>query len=141
MKYAKVPDDEVLDMYKSLVRPVLDFATPAYHSLLTETQTAAIERLQMHATKIIYGWCVSYATVLEKKKEALEKLSDRRQRLVDQFAKKCLDHPRFSREWFQEKKCLRPGLRKNEKFAHERPRTERFKKNPVTHMKKRLETM
>ena len=137
LKYAKIPRTDVVSLYESLVRPILDFACPAYHSLLTRGQCESLERLQKHALKIIHGWNVSYAASLEH--TGLEKLEDRRERLVEQFANKAATHPRFALEWFPEKITRREGLRENEVYHHIRPRTERYKRNPVYYMKKMME--
>ena len=137
LKNARVPPDDMLVLYKSLIRPVLDFAVPAYHSLLTQNQSERIERLQRSAFKIIFGWAVSYRTVLEEKQE--ESLCDRRIRLVDQFTKKANSHPRFGPEWFAKRKEDGRNLRRREALFHPRPRTERFKNNPVNYMRKRIE--
>ena len=123
--------------YKSLIRPVLDFAVPAYHSLLTNSQSNQLEKLQRSAFKVIFGWATSYRTVLEEKNE--ETLLERRKRLVDQFTKKASEHPRFSNQWFERKKEDGRSLRRREKLVHQRPRTERFKNNPLCYMRKRLE--
>ena len=116
---------------------MLDFAVPAYHSLLTGDQTERLERLQKRATKIIYGWDVAYHTVIEK--TDLETLEARRERLVVRFAAKAAAHPRFKDEWFKRKEETRPGLRPNEKFVHIRARTERFSRNPLCYMRRKLE--
>ena len=122
LKNARVPSDDMLALYKSLISPVLDFAVPAYHSLLTCEQSEILKRLQRNAFKVIFGWAVSYCTVLEEQHE--ESLVERRIRLVDQFAKKASKHPCFSEDWFQKKKVDGRSLRRREKLVHPRPRTE-----------------
>ena len=102
LKNARVPPDDMLALYKSLIRPVLDFAVPAYHSLLTGDQAERIKRLQTSAFKIIFGWAVSYRTVLEKKQE--ETLRERRVRLVDKFAQKANSRTWFARSGLGRKK-------------------------------------
>ena len=138
LKRSKVPADDILHHFKTLVRPVIDFACVTYHSLLTLTQTEELERLQREALKITYGWAVSYRAALEH--SGLTPLSERRQVLVDQFAKKAAACPKFSRKWFDQRNYPTDiSLRRREKYRHQMPRTERFKKNPVCHMKVRLE--
>ena len=128
LKWSRLPLDDIHLLYNSLVRPVLDFAVPAYHSLLTGEQSGILERLQARAFKIIYGWDVAYETVL--KSMGAETLRARRQRLVDQFAKKVMAHKRFGEEWFSKKLVRRGRLRKSQIFNHERPQTELYKGNP-----------
>ena len=73
LKRAGVPEEDMLRLYFSLLRPVLDFAAPAYHSLLTMAHSNRLEAIQDKAMKIIYGWTVSYETVIEK--TGLERLA------------------------------------------------------------------
>ena len=59
------PDDQ-LQLYKSLLRPVLDFACVAYHSLLTKGQEIELERLQKRVLKICCKhlfYCVNKLTI------------------------------------------------------------------------------
>ena len=39
-----VPNLDALDLYKCLIRPVLEYSAPAFRSLLTSTQSSHIER-------------------------------------------------------------------------------------------------
>ena len=132
LKRAGVPKEDMLRLYFSLLRPVLDFAAPAYHSLLTMAQSNRLEAIQAKAMKIIYGWTVSYETVIEK--TGLERLALRRAEIVDKFASKAEKMPRFWDTWFTPRVPNRPGMRRNERFQHQRYRTERYKKNPVNFM-------
>ena len=45
LRNAGVPPNDMLELYKSLIRPVLDFAVPAYHLLLTNSQSNQLEKL------------------------------------------------------------------------------------------------
>ena len=50
-KWSRVPPVDIHLLYNSLVRPVLDFAVPVYHSLLTKDQAESLERLQVQALR------------------------------------------------------------------------------------------
>ena len=63
-----------------------------------------LERVQRVAVKLIFGFKLSYKTILERSK--LERLTDRRERMCLNFASKALQHPRF-RGWF--KRADTPG--------------------------------
>ena len=43
---ADMPQSDLLFLYKSVIRPVLDFAAVAYHTMLTAGQTYRLEQLQ-----------------------------------------------------------------------------------------------
>ena len=132
---AGVPNLDALALYKSLVRPVLEFAAPAFHPLLTETQKAGLERLQAVALKVIFGWTVSYATALEGSNT--ETLEERRNGLVKRFADKCVVSDRFS-QWFKKNRNIPYGTRNREKYYLKTGRTTRYQKNPIYYMTRYL---
>ena len=55
-----MPDPDLILIYKTVLQPILDNAAPTYHSMLTEGQRVAIERLQRMAYKIVYGETIIY---------------------------------------------------------------------------------
>lgn len=93
-------NEDVLEAYKTFLRPILDFAFVIYGCFLTGTQTAEINRMQNVVKKIIYGQ--------KYKEHEIENLEEQRQRLFDQFVEKAVLNPRFSSRWFplKEKKQL-----------------------------------
>ena len=54
----------LINVYCSLIRPCFDYASVVYNSMLTKTQSEALERQQRKVLKIIYGWDSSYACLL-----------------------------------------------------------------------------
>ena len=94
----------MLLIYYRHVRSILEFGVPAWNGALTVKEAAMIERVQRVAVKLIFGFKLSYRTILEKSK--LERLTDRRERMCLNFASKALQHPRF-RGWF--KRADTPG--------------------------------
>jgi hypothetical protein len=47
--------EDLLCFYKTVVRPVLEYACPVWHSSLTQGQTKALESLQKRAMRIIFS--------------------------------------------------------------------------------------
>ena len=93
---------DLLTVYKSLIRPVFDFTSVVYHSLLTIEQKQLLERLQHRAVSVIVGGRGgNYSKQLESL--GLDTLDDRRLQLVDKFLEKSLQHPLFSEKWFPKK--------------------------------------
>ena len=76
--------------------------------------TAQLEALQARAMKIVHGWTVSSDTVL--KETGLQKLSERKEQLVDNFETKSKSQEWFGAAWFT--KCVpgREGMRKKRAF-------------------------
>ena len=126
---------EILALYKSMVRPVAEFAAPAYHSLLNASQTGMLEQLQARAMKIIFGWNVSYRTALLETNTP--RLEERRQQLVEKFAQKCVKEERF-KSWFPLNFEAPYDTRRREKYKISRGRTQRFYRNPLSYMRKYL---
>jgi len=54
LKRARVPHAQLLHFYISVIRPVLEYAVPVWHHLLTKSQTNSIESVQKRALRIIY---------------------------------------------------------------------------------------
>ena len=77
MKRAGVFPQDLLVIYKSIVRPTVEYASPVWHTGLTDQQTKEIERIQKRALVIIFSpTSASYKDHLEKAQ--LTTLKDRR---------------------------------------------------------------
>ena len=127
---------DLLYVYLTVLRPVLDFAVPTYHSLLTVTQSNSLETLQKKAFKIIYGSDLSYAEELAVAN--MQPLSERRQKLVENFAVRTQKNPRYSDGWFPKKTNKHYSTRSNRPYLEVQTRTERMKRNPITYMRRVL---
>ena len=132
LKKVGLPTNDLLKIYFSLVRPVIEYAASAYHSLLTNEQSEEIERLQKRILKVIYGWTYSYDTILTTQK--IPSLKERRQELVTNFAQKSSKNPRFS-SWFKKRAETPYNTRRRLEYEPTPLVTERDRKNPLTYMK------
>ena len=65
LKKAGVPADVLIILYKCFLVSILDYASVVYHPMLTGEQTAAIERLQASALRVVYSYDKSYKELLE----------------------------------------------------------------------------
>ena len=136
MIFAHTSEQEDLKrIYLSTLRPVLDYASPTYHPLLTGQQSAQLEALQKRASKIIFGFERSYEDVISSGDQEL--LQTRRENLCLNFARKAASNPAFA-HWFPERGETGHNTRHPEKYIVEKYRTERMKKNPVTFMRTAL---
>ena len=63
LKQAGFREAELAQVYKTIIRPVLDYCAVVYHPMLTNEQDQVVERLQAQALKNIYGYRMPYATV------------------------------------------------------------------------------
>ena len=87
--------DELTIVYKSYVRPVLEYADVVWHSGLTCQQASDLERIQRRAVRTILGYkYISYSKSI--KQCNINKLSDRRVKHCQTFANGLSDNPRTS---------------------------------------------
>ena len=126
---------DLLAIYKSSIRPILDYVVPTYHSQLTREMSDEIEQLQATAMKIVYGYKVSYGTVLNN--DCIESHADRRKRIVDKFARKNTEGP-FAEDWFPKNPGIAYNVRDRNEYLEEHARTTRLANSPIFNMRKIL---
>ena len=136
LKKSGLPETDLLRIYKSMIRSLLDYTVPTYHPQLTGQMSNDIEGLQARAMKIVFGNDVSYRTVLEH--GMIETHRERREKIVLKFAQKNLTSDRFGREWFPENERAVYDFRERNDYLEEMARTNRLYKNPIYHMRRAL---
>lgn len=129
LKRSGAGPEDLLYFYVIAIRPVLEYACPAWHSSLTAAQTKALESLQRRAMKIIfpdkdYSLSLIFASV--------DTLESRREQLTERF---------FRRSVLRESSCLHyllpdkrdsaitDRLRRAKTFVSFSIRTEKFRKS------------
>ena len=135
LKRAGVSNDDVLTIYKSIVRSVLDYASVTYNSLLTKEQEDELERLQRMCFRVIYGWEKPYSQLLQE--TAVTPLKERREELCLKFAEGCLEHDTF-KSWFPLEPPKEHDLRATRKFAIPKFNCNRYDNSPLNYMRKLL---
>ena len=118
------------------MRPVIDFASVTYHSMLTDEQSEKLEQLQQRALKIIYGTNIGSSERLER--SGLQELRIRRENMFVKFAIKCSKNPKIKDSWFPLAEENNYNLREVTKYREEIARTDRLKNSPIYRMRKRL---
>ena len=132
MKIVGFTERELATVYRTVVRPVLDYCAVVYHPILTNEQDQQVERLPAKALKNIYGYKDSYAAMREKAGVTTHRA--RRIALCDKFAEKTAAGGRFG--WFP----LREGRtgRHGEVYKEFQARTDRLFNSPVYYYRCRL---
>ena len=122
--------EELVRVYKIVVRPVHDYLCVVYHPMLTEDQDERLERIQSQALKSIFGWRIPYAEL--RRLADVPTLRDWRVELCDSFASKNLVG-RFS-HWFPLRDSG-PGTRRSargtEKYLELFARCDRLRRSPL----------
>ena len=135
LKQAHIKPPTLVRVYCSLIRPAIEYPVSAYHSLLTQEDSEALERLQRMALKNIYGIKVPYQKCLEL--SGLQRLDGRRSEQLLAFAQRAQENSRFS-HWFTRKEASVYGLRKEKKFVEEFASRDRLKNAPLFRMRQLL---
>ena len=97
MKQHHFTEQELLKAYKTLMRPMAEYCSVEFHSMLTDRQDEEIERMQATALRYVYGYGLSYAKMCEQ--SGLKTLRQRRIEVCDKFALACARSDRFNK-WF-----------------------------------------
>ena len=126
--------EELAQVYRTVVRPIADYCAVVYHSMLTDAQDEDLDRCQAHALRCIYGMGVSYSEM--RRRAGVTTLRQRRIEQCDKFAEQCLKSERFS-GWFP-LKTGRVSRRAGEKYSEHFARCERLKNTPLFFMRRRL---
>jgi hypothetical protein len=128
LRRAGLPPSHLLHFYLTVVRPVLEYASPLWHPTLTKSQTERLEAVQRRAINIIFSYTSSipYASAL-----AFVKISTLQARRVEHSR-------RFFSNICQPENCLyyllpplrdpevTSRLRKSTKYPRPRLRTARY---------------
>ena len=136
LKRAGVPQEDLVALYKVLIRPVLDYASSVYHSQLTGEQTAALEKLQRDTLKTIYGFSTSYNEMLSVC--GLEALHERRSNAFDEFVVKLAENEAYNAEWLPQQEFCGYNLRKELIYKELYASTERLRRSPPYAARRRL---
>ena len=75
--------NDLLNFYCSVIRPVLEYASPVWHSSLTVAQTKALKYLQKRAMNIMFSGGNDYTTCLIT--ASVDMLATRREYLTKRF--------------------------------------------------------
>ena len=136
LKRTGMSQPDLLVTYTSVLRPIIEFASPTYGPMLSADMANQLERLQLKAMKIVYGDTISYGTVLEM--TTLETLAERREKTIGKFAQQCLKNPKYSASWFPPSERGRYETRHQKKYVEEKCRTSRLYNSPIFYMRRIL---
>ena len=138
LKKAGFNIEELLQVYKTIIRPVAEYGAVVYHSCLTDDQDERLDRLQNAAMKCVFGPFKSARKM--RRLAGILSLRERRIHLCDKFVKKALSNPRFQ-HWFPQKLGRRTSTRagkQSEVFLEEKARCKRLFDSPLFYFRRRL---
>ena len=137
LKRVNLTIKELVTVYKSYVRPILEYAAPLWHSSITEYQSRQIESIQKRVSRVILGNCFTdYGQALDRLH--LEALSDRRMYLCTQFIQKAFTSNLFT-EWFPPpNRSHSMTLRSSRMVEDFHGPTKRFHNSPIPYLTRLL---
>ena len=136
LRRTPMKSSELLNIYCTVHRPVIEFASPTYGPMLTSTMSQEIEGLQMRVMRIIYGPTVSYAEALRF--SGTETLMKRRSDRLEKFARKNYNNPMFRERWFPAAEDTEHNTRMRKKLREEQSTTDRLYRSPLFTMRRLL---
>ena len=134
LKKLGMSEIDLISVYRGVVRPIADYCSVVYHSMLTDEQDESLENAQVSALRAIMGSRISGRKMREKAN--LPTLRNRRVEQCDKFARKCIASSKFS-QWFPLKPMAR-NTRNPERFHELYARCDRLKNSPLYYMRRRM---
>ena len=127
------PKEDLKLIYTSFIRSLLEQSCVVWHSSLTKENANDLERVQKTCMKVIFGENYKgYKKSLNMLD--LRTLSERREALCLNFAKKCLTNEKLKHMFPLNEKNHLMNTRKSEKFEVKYARKEKLKKSAIIHM-------
>ena len=93
LKRANIDEKVLLEVYKVMLRPLLEYCSPIYHPMLSCYLSERLEKQQKRTLRMIYGFEKDYNDLLGK--TGLESLELRRKRAFSTFTHKLAASERF----------------------------------------------
>ena len=122
--------DDLLEIYRTQVRIVLELAVPAWQGNLSQIDKINIERVQKSALHIILGdEYISYRNAIRTLD--LDDLETRRNQLCLRFGKECEKSDKFN-NWFKLNTQSVNTRQEKTKYVKVRARLSRLEKSPIS---------
>ena len=126
---------DLFKLFNIYVRPIIEYCSVIYHSMLTIGQSAEIERLQKQVVKLAFRWERNYSDICEEK--GILTLKERRENYIDNFVLKTLDNPRFTDTWYPRREAHTHDIRNRNPFIETRATTQRYFNSPLSYLRRR----
>ena len=135
LKRANIDIRTLLEVYKVMLRPLLEYCSAICHPMITKTMSYELEKQQKRALKTIYGFDKEYEELLSM--TGIKTLEKRREEAFANFTRKLVSSERFG-VLFPEKEAHGMELRKTKTYCEEFARTNRLYNSPIYSMRRFL---
>ena len=133
LKRAGIPSGKLVQVYCAMIRPLLEYATPAFHTLMTQEQSDTYERQQRTVMKVIFGIKTPYLECLRI--AGIEELAKRRKAQFEHFAPKSYESPVWRNRWFTQKEQSTYALRREDLVVQHFAGRQRLQFSPLYKMR------
>ena len=137
LKKSGFTSQELVTVYRTMIRPVADYGAVVYHSSLTDQQDELLDGLQNGALRCIFEPGLSGRKMRDLAEVVT--LRSRREEQCDKFARKCSVNPLFAR--YFPLKMARTSARngkQTEVYLESKARCERLHNSPFFYFRRRL---
>ena len=130
LKRTKMKSAEIIKVYTSLVRPLMEYSCQLWHGGLTESQHNLLESIQERALRIAHP-SLPYKEALDK--SHLDSLVDRRDKLCNRLFQ-AAKHPNHKLHFLlPPERTVRLHTRNAYKYALPKVKTERYKNSFINY--------
>ncbi len=130
LKRCGIPSHDLIQYYKSVIQPVVEYACPVWHTSLTKHDSDILEHIQKRAMTVIYP-DLNYTDAL--KAGTLELLSTRREYLCRTFFKAICNENHKLNYLLPKRREVPYNLRHNQPYEIITPHTERYRNSFIMH--------
>ena len=126
------PVGDILAVFQTYIRPLLEYACPVWHSSITREQSRHIEMVQKRSCRLMFGSRYEhYDTALLEL--GINKLSDRREQLALKYGQKLLNSERHQ-HLLPAKSTSMYYLRNQKKYQEPKIRTVRYSNSTIPYV-------
>ena len=127
LKRSGLSAKDLVTVYSTTIRPILEYAAPVWHTSLTKQQSDTIEHIQKRVLKIVFNCPYKEGLV----KSGLTTLHHRRDQLIKDFFKKMQDPNHKLNILLPRQKTNSYSTRGSKKFEMPKCKTNRFKNSLI----------
>ena len=141
LKKKGMENKDLIQAYKSTIRPSAEYASPVWHSSITINQSEYIERQQTQALKNIFGVGISARKMRDESN--IERLWVRREESCKKFALKNINNIRCA-GWFEKRQAPLYSRRDGtayRTFREPLSKTDRHRNSPINYARRILNNL
>ena len=125
--------ENLMRVYNTVILPSVEYCSEIYHPLIPQYISAKLEQVQKRAMKLIHGWHVDYAKLIET--GVVQTLEERRNQACIRFANKAVVSENFGRKWFPRNNSERTARESTRRpYLEKQARTNRMQNSPIQNM-------